>query len=157
MGKFYEACLQRLRLVARHLAWLEAAPTGATDKDKRSRRERFTAREDAGETCSALELPEAEAGAHLVGYLLKVGPGHDGAPITFLEIEAWTRMTGTVLTAWEAGALRSLSQAYMGEYFAASDPQRPAPYAAPTPLDRAAVDAKLRAAFDLLERQHAGH
>jgi hypothetical protein len=79
----------------------------------------------------------------------------DGAPISFAEIEAWTRLTGVALTAWEAGSLRALSVAYMGEYLAGSDPERLPPFSAITQIDRKAVGDRRKAQMERLERQDA--
>lgn len=35
-----------------------------------------------------------------------------GEPLTFQEMEAWSRMTGKPVTGWEADALKSIDRAY---------------------------------------------
>lgn len=99
-----------------------------------------------------LTLPEVEAGGHLIEYLFLAGPANAGEALGFQDIAAWCDMTGYALTAWEAQTLRGLSQAYMGEYHAASDPKRPAPYIPEPVLTRTEVDQKVRNLFRMLKR-----
>jgi hypothetical protein len=74
-----------------------------------------------------LDLPSIEAGEHLVEYLFEAGPTSAGEVLTYGEIAAWTRLTGTVLTSWEAKTLRGMSREYLSELHAATAKDRPPP------------------------------
>lgn len=100
-----------------------------------------------------LTMPPIKAGLYLVDHLFTIGPSLGGEPVTFQEIEAWSRMTGTRLNTWEVSTLHGLSLAYVDELNAASDPVRPAPYSPADKPSRAEVSKRLEAAFDLFERQ----
>lgn len=80
--------------------------------------------------------PRIKSGADLIGHLFEVGPVSPGGmgpvPLTFQEIEAWARMTGVRLTAWEVRTLRSLSREYLAELRAAESPGRIPPYSTTT-------------------------
>lgn len=83
---------------------------------------------ERGRPADALEMPPLDWGDHLIGWLFEVGPGNDGKPITWGEIEAWKNMTGTIVAPFEALALRSLSVDYIGELFSAKSPDRARPH-----------------------------
>lgn len=102
-----------------------------------------------------LTMPPVKAGLYLVDHLFTVGPCPAGEPISFLEIEAWSRQTGNKLNIWEVSTLHDLSRVYVEELNAASDITRPAPYSPPDKPSRAEVSKRLEAAFDLFERQDA--
>ena len=105
-------------------AWLDTVPR----RRKLSRYEGFKAREDAGETVPALTLPEVPGTlAHLVRYLFEVGPVTGEHPVPFVELAAWCQATGTVLNAFEAGAIRTLSRTYLNTHRDALEPACPAP------------------------------
>lgn len=65
-----------------------------------------------------VELPEVDQ-TFLIDWLCEIGPSLPGAmgpiPITFGEIDAWVRLTGTELAYGEALLLRQLSQLYCVE------------------------------------------
>ena len=56
---------------------------------------------------------------HVIARLLEIGlTGSNGmgpTPLSWGEIDAWTRQTGTELMPWEARLLRQLSTAYISE------------------------------------------
>lgn len=66
--------------------------------------------------------------AHLPAWLLELGAIASGglsvAPLTFCEIEAWSRLTDNALTPFEARALASMSRVYA---HIASKPNAPCP------------------------------
>ena len=82
---------------------------------------------------AAGELPDLKWGRHLVDALLEVGPAGAGmggpVPVSFQELEAWSRATRTELPGHEALVLRELSRDYCREFNAASKPSRPRPAA----------------------------
>lgn len=115
----------------RHLAWLHAVPEPkgkGKNQDRRTRAQRFAANEEDGTERPELIPPDipSEAG-YLVEHLMAIGPASAGEVVTFHEIQAWSALTGNVLTSWEASTLRALSLAYLSEYHAATDPDRPMP------------------------------
>lgn len=154
MGKFLEGLLGDLTLYVRHAAWLSAHPKGQKEPT-RSRLDRLKADEEQDRPAPGLEHPPLYDGRHLVEHLWEIGPTSGDGPISFAEIEAWSRLTGNVLDGWEAPALRRLSTAYHAEHYAASDPNRPPPFTLAEPPSRDVVSQRLAAAFDRLERQDA--
>lgn len=67
----------------------------------------------------------------MVRLLNEIGPMEQNGPISYTELQAYQKATGTRLGPWEAKTLRALSVAYVDEHVAASDPLRPAPYVDP--------------------------
>lgn len=51
------------------------------------------------------------------------------APLTFVEIDAWQRVTGICLDPWESLDIRQLSVEWCAQADRSSDPECPAPYA----------------------------
>lgn len=49
-------------------------------------------------------------------------------PLSWTEIRNWKECTDTELTTWELITIKTLSDAYTGEYNQASAKTRPAPY-----------------------------
>lgn len=79
-------------------------------------------------------------------YLFEAGPGADGQAIAWGEIQAWTELTGVLLSEFEASTLRSLSLAYVSMYHDARNADCPAPYFAPEQLpDKAELSKRLGA------------
>lgn len=132
----------------RQRAWLAATPT----KWPKSRHAHFIEMREKGNPVPDLDLPPVKAGAHLVRYLLEVGPTAGGEALSYAEIAAWKGQTGTVLDAWSTTTLRSLSQAYLAEYYAAVSPQRPSPSQAAAP-ERVETFQALSSALDRMEAQ----
>lgn len=93
----------------------------------------FQNKVNLGGSAPLLTPPGISAGRHLIDHLFEVGPGVDGQPVTFQELQAWAGLTGNTLTAWEASTLRLLSAAYMSELLAAEDPKRPPPFSGSSP------------------------
>lgn len=115
-------------LYARQVAWLNAPVKG---KDGSRKNQGVKA-----------EYPKLDAGEYLLDWLFEAGPGLDGKPLTWADLNGWAAATRTAMTAFEAVTLRRLSVCYMDAYNAANDPACPAPYR--TTIDRAAVDAGFR-------------
>lgn len=86
---------------------------------------------------------------HVYDWLMEIGPTESGSmgqgPISWGEISDWADRTFTLLSAWEARALRRLSVEYLSESRHAEDRYRPAPWS-PTgdQVDREAEEAQLR-------------
>lgn len=96
-------------------------------------------------------MPDLEGYEHLLDHLWSVGPAVAGEPVSFQEIKAWVDLTGVRVDGWEAEALRALSSAWVGEYRAADDAQRPPPFlSAPTSEQRVYVASALEVMFDQL-------
>ena len=78
-----------------------------------------------------IELPELEWGEQLISSLMEVGPAMPGmggpVPVTYQEIDAWSRLTNTYLPWYESTQIRQLSREYCAEAVAAKDPNRPKP------------------------------
>lgn len=64
-------------------------------------------------------MPDPGRLGFLADWVCEIGPAVQGmagpSPITFSEIDAWQRLTGTILEFGEAQLLRQLSQAYCSE------------------------------------------
>lgn len=127
------------------MAWLLAVPEADRELGQkstpRSRYDEFKLLNPDKEP----ELPTVgEEGAHLVDYLFEVGPGEDGHAVTWREVQAWTESTGVQLSEFEAGALRSLSLAYVSMYHDACKKDCPPPYLAESQLpDKAELSKRL--------------
>lgn len=130
----------------RQLAWYGATP----GKAKQSRAE--TAKAEG----TPLNYPPPGDAAYLLDYLFEVGPvgwaGMGEVPVSHLELQAWQANTGTQLQAWEARALRRLSQAYVNQVVCSREANCPAPWAPEVPDEtrRDSVDRKLRSIFSAL-------
>lgn len=97
------------------------------------------------------ELPPVEEAGYLIDYLMEVGPvtsgGMSAAAISYSEIAAWSQITGTIISPWDAHMLRYLSRVYVNQYADSKDPRAPAPWQDSMPIEdrRAAVVAGLKA------------
>lgn len=84
--------------------------------------------EDRGE----LPLLPPIAHPYLVAWWMEIGPttvtGMGEGPVTWQEIAKWRDLTGNDLYPWEAGAIRSMSQAFAAQRGEARKPDCPAPY-----------------------------
>jgi hypothetical protein len=77
-----------------------------------------------------------------------VEPGaHGPTAVSWPGIDGWQRCNGIRLRAWECRAIRGASAAYVGEYFAAQDPTRAAPWMDAESVDRDRVDDAIRGVF----------
>ncbi len=86
---------------------------------------------------------------HIVDRLLEIGlteaAGMGAGPMTWLQIDAWSRLTGVALAPWEARLLRRLSSDYLAESRRAEDINWPSPWQAiPSEHDRDAEEQRLR-------------
>lgn len=78
-----------------------------------------------------------------MGQVTKTGQGI--VPITWQELRAYRLENDLDLSIWDRGVLHSMSEAYVNEYYAATDPQRPAPWA--PIVEEIDPEAELRKAF----------
>lgn len=68
------------------------------------------------------------------------------APLSWVEIATWQRLTACPLQPWEARAIRQASVEYVNQLHKAADPACPPPWASdPTDDDRQRVATGLRA------------
>lgn len=151
MGKFLSTVSEELTLYARQNAWLDATPKppekakGNQHADQPTRREQYEAKGlDA-------PLPDLAAAEYLWAFLGSMGvtePGpHGPVPLAWTTLEGWQRCNGLRLRAWECRAIRAGSSAYVGEYFAAQDPARTAPWLNQESIDRDRVADGIRGIF----------
>ena len=136
MGKLHRSVGDELTLYVRQLAWLQATPkppkgsraAGVADQSPRkSRADVFKARK--------IEPPmPPNPLPHVLRWFTEMGiseaAGMGSAPLSWVTIDAWQRITGTRLSPWEARLIRSLSVAYLAESREAEDENRPAPWSA---------------------------
>ena len=121
------------------LGWLHATP---------EKRQETRYRDYVNRNKSEPPMPGVECGEHLIDYLQEVGPAYHGgmglSPVPFFEIDAWSRMTCTLLTPWEAQALRMLSTEYVGSMNDAKKPNCPPPWTPRVGFDREAVASGMK-------------
>ena len=100
-------------------------------------------------------MPEMTGFPYLVQYLFEAGPvGNNGfgpEPLSWQEIEAWSRLTQTSLDAWEALTIRKLSNDYSAQLTKSADPKCKAPDQ--PELSREQIADDVEAFFDRMERQ----
>lgn len=69
-------------------------------------------------------------------------------PISFTEIDVWSRRCGYALDNWECETLHELSVAYVAELSESKDISAPAPWVGtPSEDDREKIAAKIREIF----------
>ena len=109
----------------RQLAWLAATPEKAT-------KSRYKSFSELDENSTYLKLPKIDGAEYLVSLLYEAGllesSGMGAMPLSWQEIESYLTCTRTDLTTWETLMLKTLSEAYVGEYNQASKKDRSAPY-----------------------------
>jgi hypothetical protein len=91
---------------------------------------------------------------YLTDYLFEAGPVMSGAmaaaPLTHIEIQAWSQLSGIELSPWEARTLRQLSCEHIVESSRASKPDCPPPWSPKAEqIDRPAVAKKIKGLFRL--------
>lgn len=128
-------------MYARHLGWLNATPEGA----KQSRREELS---KGGEGSPFLQLPDLEEASYIIAYWHDAGTVNVGgmgvAPLSWSEIRAWRLENELQLDNFEINSIRRLSIEYCGEYNAASEKGREAPYTiSEESFDRSAMSNKI--------------
>lgn len=96
-------------------------------------------------------MPPVDA-HYLVGYWQDLGMVSSGlsgaAPISAVEIDAWTRLSAVELEPWEFFALKQMSSAYCVELHLAEALDRLPPFGeSATNFDRSVVSKKITNAF----------
>lgn len=136
----------------RALAWWRATPEPAeTSRAKADKKKRVSRIRDAEERGLEIFLPDVEPDVlYLVDTLLDAGPtsaaGMGFVPVTWTDLEAWSRVTGIELLPWEARLVRQLS----AEWLAETDRSRSAK--APPPWEHTEESALTRVAEDMRSR-----
>lgn len=102
-------------------------------------------------------MPEADS--HLISAWHQCGLCSTGGAgfsvLNWSEIDAYSRVTKSQLTPWEAQTLRIMSSCYIGEYQKASDDaNRPAPYCSDE-VNLEALRSNVAQAFKAMFKQQA--
>ena len=121
------------------MAWLSATP----EKEEVSRAESFER-----SSSPFLKLPDVGSSYYVVKYWQdcgSVGYGSSGiVPLSWTEIRNWREENDLEIDYRERKMIREMSKAYVNEYYASKDPNRPAPYSIGiVELDRPAVSNKI--------------
>lgn len=91
------------------------------------------------------ELPPIEYGQHLIEALYACGPtDREGSPVSWQELESWSRMTRRTLTGWEAETVHKMSEAYAVQAIHAKEPNCLSPWK-PIELPTSALNDKIKA------------
>jgi hypothetical protein len=102
------------------------------------------------------EMPSTGAAGYLLEFLYEIGPtmaGPMGAgPITFAEIDAWCRLGGVDLKAWEARMMRRLSCEYLSQSAKAEKRDCPEPW---TPKGARPAPTAAQLALRAIARENA--
>lgn len=123
------------------MAWLQATPKvdpatvpkGLTAPEYLPRHEQY--KRDGIEP----QMPPNPA-PYLIDRLLEIGlteaAGMGAGPVSWLQIDAWSRLTGVALAPWEARLLRRLSSDYLSESRRAEDVHAAPPWRAPVTAEQ---------------------
>jgi len=102
-----------------------------------------------------IKLPKVETDKHILEWLFELGifepSGYGPMPLTYREIESWSRMTGILPTWEECRFLKILSQEYCSQYGKSSDRDAPPPHTTEK-VNRESVSDRVRTAFRLHSR-----
>jgi len=135
------------------LAWLASPIVDAKGQRGKSRREQIIRISEISDDEPEFQLPDKGELDYLINYLSEIGEAElNGGNLTLIgweRMQAWSNMTGTILTAGEALGLRSLSGAYVSQYYHASDSACPAPHIESLPA-RDEVAEKMKSLFTML-------
>lgn len=151
MGKLQRRLEQRLTLWVRQLAWYNATPK-PDPNSKRGQAEPDRVRPSRLEECKRRKiepkLPPNPA-PHITDRLIEIGlteaAGMGVGPISWVQIDAWQRLTGVPIAPWEARLLRTLSLAYVAEGRRAEAETCPPPWRIETTArEREIEEAELR-------------
>ena len=130
------------------VGWLHAIPE-KQEGDALTRLEQMKAK---GE----VPLLPPNPAPYLTDWLFEIGPSSGDGAISFGDLAAWQGIVGVDLKPWEAKLIRRLSGVYLGTLRGTRKPDCPPPYTGlPDDIiaNRAAVDAKVRAAFLNLKKK----
>lgn len=114
----------------RYVAWLNTSPEWPKNPKKphEDRPPEPPRREQIEAAGSTVLLPPLGFGAHLVEYLLELGPIKNGAAIEPQDIPGWEYVLGVEFDPWEMRVLLQLSRAYHMEMHKATDWYAEPPY-----------------------------
>lgn len=133
------------------MAWLQATPE---KKGSEKSETRWTILKNRGS--DLVKFPLVQTDKHILEWLFELGifepSGYGPMPITYQEIEAWSRMTKTILTWQESKFLKELSQEYCNQYAKSSDRNSVPPYTTEE-IDKQSVSDRVRDAL-LSHRQN---
>lgn len=134
-----------LSLSVRQQAWLHAIPRAPDKRRKPKEGSRLWKLQEQGREP---KLPEV-ACSYLLDCFFEVGPAQSGgmgqAPLSFQEIDAWSRLTGRSVSPFEALTLRRMSMAWVAESARAEDPDASPPWAG----EQVTVEERVRVADSL--------
>jgi len=132
----------------RQLAWLSVIPQGKSQTRMETMQQLD---EDAD-----LNLPEVHATAYLIDALNEIGQarmtGDRMTSIDWQEIESWKRATDSSMRPWELRAIKSLSEAYVSQYYASLKPGEPQPNSRQLP-DKDVVTSRLKSLFSMMRKR----
>lgn len=102
-------------------------------------------------------MPPLDGGHHLIDWLHNAGTISQAAMggaggLTWLELKAWSDLSGNDLTGWEADTVMHLSRTYAATLAESSDPHYPAPFV-PEIVDAVEVGDNLKSKFKALAAQ----
>lgn len=138
MGRFFGLIEESAKRFIRHLAWLDAKPTGY----KVTRRQQYKG-------SPFLDLQPEQYCAWVVNHALECGlytsNGYGAMPISWAEIKAYLGVTLNNWV-WLARLLKALSIEYVSEHHKAENPARFSPYQEDLDVEnnRAAVRQQLK-------------
>ena len=78
-----------------------------------------------------IELPDIDAPLmSIITLTFDIGPyaGAGEAPVSWVDIDAWSRITGVCLSPWQARAVRRLASEYLASQRRSSDEDAPKPW-----------------------------
>lgn len=134
----------------RQLAWLNAVPLppkGSKADDPKFQRSRISRKDRLRNEGVPIAMPRNPAPSvikHLMELGLTEAAGMGLAPLSWSTIDAWQRVTGIAVPAWEARLIRQLSTEYLAESRRAESENCPAPWrAAVTQREREVEQARL--------------
>ncbi len=146
MGKVQARLRRELTLYVRHMAWLNATPK-PDERSKQARpefeRTRLSRIEQMKKDKVPILMPPNPAPG-TVTRLMEIGlseaAGMGSAPLSWLTIDAWQRVTSVILAAWEARLIRHLSVEYLAESRRAESENCPPPWRAEVTLREREVE-----------------
>jgi broad specificity phosphatase PhoE len=97
---------------------------------------------------------------YLVDWFFEIGPsspgGMAGATLTWSEMEAWQRLTGISLEAWEARTIREMSRAFLKQQHDSRKANCPAPWSESPEVVNDRVTAQFAAMFKAMAKDGKG-
>lgn len=100
----------------------------------------------AEEPSHLLEMPKIEFGQYLLDYAFEVGPskssGMGPTTIEWTDVQAWSFVTGTKVSAWEALVMIEISKALVQQYYLSEGHIIPSPYQ-PVEYDKGAASNRI--------------